>query len=554
MVERSGAALIKHDDFLHPDLKLRSVLQSGQNADYPSEQGSEALRRGSMAINLWRGLSVGLPAVFRRQWGDSRLSGIGRVNKCADYSGYHDRRPVIWFEVEDFLRYFDHFPNPTGSQRVPFEIFAEAARLYGSHGRVRFCRLSVYTRRLMPIDFSVVKSAYSNPPGASAPWTAVWEPAQLLSDFVRILPVVLGNPRFFFRIARTAVRDFLESAVRPRDFELSVRPGDIIVTLGASWGLPGYARRIAAAKERFGVRFSVLVYDMIPIENGDLVEPHHALQFRQWLAEMATNADVILTISQYSRQALLKFAMAARWPMPRVDVIRLGGESGPQPVVRRSRRGTNPGEKIYLPGRYVLFVSTIEIRKNHGLLVRVWRRLIAKHGADAVPVLIFAGQVGWMVDDLLTDLAASDWLGGKVEHRPGLSDAELDKVYDGCLFTIFPSLCEGWGLPVAESLAHGKFCLASNRTSIPEVGGDLIDYFDPLDDDDVVAKIERLLFQPGYLGARESRLRAEYRPGTWADCAHSVVLQLQQPADIAQALPAGEPHERVASTQPVGNP
>lgn len=496
-----------------------------------------------------------LPAIFRRQWGDTQLSGINRVSKCAHNGGRHDRGPVIWFEVEDLLRYFDHFPNPTGSQRVPFEIFTEAARLHDPHGRVRFCRLSVYTRQLMPINFSAVKSAYSNPPGASAPWKAVWEPAQLLSDFTRMVPVVLGNPRFFFRIAGTAVRDFVERAVRPRDFEMAVQPGDIVVALGASWGLPGYARRIEVAKERFGIRFAVLVYDMIPIENGDLVEQHHALRFRQWLAEMAPIADVILTISDYSRRALLEFAAAAGWPMPRIEVIRLGGELSPRPVARRSRPSvTDPGEKMYLPGRYVLFVSTIEIRKNHRLLVRVWRRLIARHGADAVPVLIFAGQVGWMVDDLLTDLAASGWLDGKVEHRPGLSDAELDEAYDGCLFTIFPSLCEGWGLPVAESLAHGKFCLASNRTSIPEVGGGLIDYFDPLDDDDVVAKIERLLFEPGYLTAREVRLRTEYRPGTWADCARSVVLKLEQQAAIAQALPAGEPYERLASAQPVGNP
>jgi glycosyltransferase involved in cell wall biosynthesis len=417
---------------------------------------------------------------------------------------------------------------------VPFEIFVEAARIYGPLGQVRFCRLSVYTRRLMPIDFSAVKLAYAHPPGARAPWKAVWEPAQLLSDFARMVPVVLGNPRFFIRIAGTAVRDFLEMAVRPRDFEEAVRPGDIIATLGASWGVPGYAQRIAAAKERFGIRFAVLVYDMIPIENGEFVEPHHALVFRQWLAEMAPNADVILTISQYSRRALLEFTAAARWPMPPVDVIRLGGESSPQPVARRSSpSGGSPSETLDLPRRYVLFVSTIEIRKNHRLLVRVWRRLIARHGPDAVPVLVFAGQVGWMVDDLLADLAASGWLGGRIEHRPGLSDPELDEAYGGCLFTIFPSLCEGWGLPVAESLAHGKFCLASNRTSIPEVGGGLIDYFDPSDDDEVAAKIERLLFEPGYLAAREARLRAEYRPGTWAECARSVVLKLEQQAAIA---------------------
>jgi glycosyltransferase involved in cell wall biosynthesis len=471
-----------------------------------------------------------------------------------DDGGLNDRRPVVWFEVEDFLRYFEHFPSPTGSQRVPYEIFIEAVRLNGPHGRVRFCRLSFYTGRLMPIDFNVVKSAYLHPPGADAPWKAVWEPAQFVSNFARVAPVVLGNPRFFFRIAMTAVRDVLAVALRPRDFAKAVRPGDMVVSLGAAWGVPGYARRIVAAKRRYRIGFAVLVHDMIPVENGNLVERRHAIQFRRWLAEMAPSADVILTISKYSRQALLQFAAAARWRMPRVDVIRLGGEWSPLPAARRSRRcGSNPGERMDLPGKFVLVVSTLEIRKNHHLLVRVWRRLITRHGADAVPVLIFAGQVGWMVEDLLADLAASNWLAGRIAHRPGLCDAELDQAYDRCLFTIFPSLCEGWGLPVAESLAHGKFCVASNRTSIPEVGGDLIDYFDPADDDEAVEKVERLLFEPGYLAAREARLRAEYRPSTWADCARSVVLKLQEAA-TAQTAQAGDPYERLASPRPVGNP
>ncbi len=467
--------------------------------------------------------------------------------------------PTIWFEVEDFLRYFDHFPNPTGSQRVPFEIFVEAARLYAPHhGRIRFCRLSVYTRRLVPVDFDDVKAACLDPPGADAPWKAVWEPAQLASNFARMVPTVLGHPRFFFRIGMTAVRDFCDMIVRPRAFAKMVRPGDMVVSLGASWGVPGYARHMAAAKRRFRVGFAMLVYDMIPIENEDLVERHHTLQFRQWLAEMVPLADGILTISKYSRQALMQFAAAARWPMPRIDVIRLGGEWSPLPGTRRAKPPASPvaaaARRPDLPQAYVLFVSTIEIRKNHRLLVRAWRRLIERHGPAATPVLVFAGQVGWMVDDLKAELAASNWLDGRIKHRPGLSDAELDEAYDRCLFTVFPSLAEGWGLPVAESLAHGKFCLASDRTSIPEVGVDLIDYFDPADEDDVVTKIERLLFEPGYLAEREARLRAEYRPGTWADCAQTVVLRVEQQAATAQLAPAGDPHERFASAQPVGNP
>jgi hypothetical protein len=83
-------------------------------------------------------------------------------------------------------------------------------------------------------------------------------------------------------------------------------------------------------------------------------------------------------------------------------------------------------------------------------------------------------------------------------------------------------------LPIAESLAHGKFCVASNHTAIPEAGGNLIDYFDPLNEDDALAKIERPLIEPGYLAAREVKLRAEYRPRTWADCVHALIGALDQ--------------------------
>jgi glycosyltransferase involved in cell wall biosynthesis len=445
------------------------------------------------------------------------------VNDSAPVASQRDGTPVVWLEVEDFLRYFDHFRNPTGLQRVPFEMFVEAERLYGRAGRVRFCRLSVYTKQFKPIGFDAVISAYLDPPGAGAPWKTVWAPARTWSEFSELLRTIVRHPGFFLSISRTAVRDVIDLVLRRRPFERVVRPGDIVVSLGASWGFPRYGTHIAAAKRRYGIRFAILAYDLIPIENQAFVEKRHMLQFLTWLQETMPHVDVVLTISKYTRKILLELAPEAGWSLPRVAVLELGAGLSDRPMAGEHRA-------IRLPPRYVLFVSTIEIRKNHRLLVRVWRRLLERHGADAVPVLIFAGQVGWLVDDLFADLAASGYLDGKIEHRSGLSDAELREAYRGCLFTVFPSLSEGWGLPVAESLAHGKFCVASNRTAIPEVGGDLIDYFDPTDDDDAVGKIERLLFEPGYLAAREARLRAEYRPRTWADCVHGLIEKLDEPA------------------------
>lgn len=432
------------------------------------------------------------------------------------------RRPVVWFEVEDFLRYFDHFRNPTGLQRVPFEIFAEAERLYGRSGGVRFCRLSVYSKQFQAIGFDDIVAAYSNPLGAHAPWKSIWAPARLWSELSSVLPLIRRHPGFFISIAKTAVRDLIFARRRRRHFEQSVQRGDIVVSLGAGWGFPGYMKHIAQAKRRYGIRFATLIHDLIPIENDSFVEQWHVEQFRNWLHDAVPVADVLLTISKYSQGALSKWAAETGRSLPPVEVVGLGsGLNDRMPVA-------DPGT-IRLPQRFVLFVSTIEIRKNHRLLVRVWQRLLERHGADAVPALIFAGQIGWLVNDLLVELAANGYAGGKILLMPGLSEAELRLAYSSCLFTVFPSLSEGWGLPVAESLVHGKFCVASNRTSIPEVGGDLIDYFDPSNVDDALAKIERVLLDPDYLAAREARLRAEYRPRSWADCARSLVGKLDAP-------------------------
>ncbi len=444
------------------------------------------------------------------------------ASELADESQCPDNNPlpVVWFEVEDFLRYFDHFRNPTGLQRVPFEIYLEAERLYGNTKRIRFCRLSLYTKQLRTITFERILSAYSNPPGARAPWETLWAPAKLLNNFLSAVPEIIRHPGFFYSILKVAVHDII--SVRFRRYQLLplVRPGDVIVSLGAGWGIPHCIEHIAKAKRRYGIKFAILIHDLIPIEYETFVERQHVIQFRSWLEDAIPLADMVLTISRHSRDTLIRLADANGWSLPHIEVVEPG--SGLNDRLNALAQTTTR-----FPPHYVLFVSTIEIRKNHRLLVRVWRRLLERYGRDAIPMLIFAGKIGWSVDDLLAELRASNYLDNKIILVSDLTDAELCECYRSCMFTVFPSLCEGWGLPVAESLAQGKCCVASNRTSIPEVGGNLIDYFDPSNDDEAYAKIERLIIDPDYLKAREAQLRAEYRPRTWADCVRALVGKFQ---------------------------
>lgn len=172
-------------------------------------------------------------------------------------------------------------------------------------------------------------------------------------------------------------------------------------------------------------------------------------------------------------------------------------------------------DRLGLVRPYVLSVGTIEVRKNHALAVRAWRELLDRHG-KGVPDLVLCGRWGWRTDDLRSGLDASDYLDGHVKVLSDLSDEDLAAVYRGARFTVFPSLYEGWGLPVVESHAHGKVCVASDSSSIPEAAGGLALLFENDNRPSLIDTVERILFDDTELARLEERLQLEFKPVPWS--------------------------------------
>ena len=183
-------------------------------------------------------------------------------------------------------------------------------------------------------------------------------------------------------------------------------------------------------------------------------------------------------------------------------------------------------------GSYALIVSTIEARKNHLLLFRVWRRMLEEMPRDRVPTLVFAGRVGWLVDDLIRQIANTSNLDGKLMLIENPTDAELLALYEGCMFTMFPSFFEGWGLPVTESLALGKPCLTSDRTSLPEAGGTLARRFDPDNLHDAYRAIREVIDDPAALAQWEAQVRREFQPVSWSATADALLAGLNVSASL----------------------
>jgi glycosyltransferase involved in cell wall biosynthesis len=137
---------------------------------------------------------------------------------------------------------------------------------------------------------------------------------------------------------------------------------------------------------------------------------------------------------------------------------------------------------------YVLFVGTLEPRKNLIRLIRAYRRL----ASTGVPhALVLAGPLGWRHDALMREIALSG--PGEIVMTGELSGEDLDALYRAADAFVYPSLYEGFGLPVIEAMARGIPTVASNTSSVPEVTGDAALGVNPLSVAEIAKAIERIL-------------------------------------------------------------
>lgn len=264
-----------------------------------------------------------------------------------------------------------------------------------------------------------------------------------------------------------------------------------------------------------GVNLVILLHDLIPIINPQFTGHDFA---RDFLAILRLPAHFIVTT---------RFSMDELEQVRREKGIR---NSGPVSIVpladefpgaqRNDRAPSAPKSGGRLPdGSFVLCVGTVAARKNHEMLLCVWEELRAELG-DRLPALVVAGARGWKAEGALhklDDLARSN---SQVIFKESPSDELLKWLYSACLFTVFPSVLEGWGLPVGESLWFGKACAASNSSPIPEAGRDLCLYFSPDEPQQIKGAIRSLL-DPVVRRSNEEKIKAA-RLRTWAEVAKDI--------------------------------
>jgi glycosyltransferase involved in cell wall biosynthesis len=293
--------------------------------------------------------------------------------------------------------------------------------------------------------------------------------------------------------------------------------GDTIISVGLNINSKDM-NELAYIKQKRSLYIKVFCHDIIPITHSGLVTKEAHEKFTVYFQKLTKVADFFYCNSYYTQSELRNYLKQNNCKIPPIEVIHLGCDI----KIIEAKQNVNESIKRILAEKFLLFVSTIEIRKNHRILYEAYSALIARK-IENLPKLLFVGQKGWMVDDLLKKLSKDERVQGKILIFDDVTDNELALFYQHCLFTLYPSFVEGYGLPIAESLAYGKYCLAANTSSLMEVGQDFIDYLDPTNVQAWVDKLEFLLCYPEYIKNKEKKICKRYSHNSWKQSARIIL-------------------------------
>ena len=494
---------------------------------------------------------------------------------------------TVWFDVEDLFHHQrSGAKRVSGIQRLTLEIYRAAVALEDTQGGIGFVRHGSGPGGLVPVAWADVEAGFAEPAPSHAS-TARQAPGTLprlsarriARQAANTLPLHIKEPLVLGGVLQVqAVAAGLNSMARlvlfpataglrwgtariahatawlrqapappttpPHAPPAFAQPGDTLLVLGSPW-FRDYALVARHVRDVWRMRFGVLVHDLVPVRHPEWCHEGIVRTAGPWYAAVLPYCDVVLANSAHTAADVEAFARERGIALPGpVRPVPVGTGFGGTGFGGTGFGGTGLGGTGYgtpPPGRrpqaareMVLFVSTMEARKNHALMVRVWRRLLAdvtagRRAADTVPDLVFAGRVGWLVADLVQQLENTGWLDGRVRLVENPSDAALRTLYESALFTVFPSFYEGFGLPVSESLAFGTPCLSSNAAALPEAGGALARYFDPDDAGSAYRAVAALLDDRPALEAWRAEVRRDFKPTPWSDTAAAVLAACARP-------------------------
>lgn len=281
------------------------------------------------------------------------------------------------------------------------------------------------------------------------------------ADSTRIFAALLAPAGNFNSLVRRAVSKAFLGSVGRRFHE----PRFFFNTGHNGLEKPEYAQFL----QRSALKPLYFVHDLIPVSHPEYCRPGETGRHAVRMNTMLRTGHGVIANSAATLAEFAAYAGSVERPMPATTVALLAPAQLPVPAA-----------KPPLDAPYFVMLGTIEPRKNHWLMLQLWRQLIERLGG-AAPRLVIIGQRGWLCQNVVDMLERCEVLKGFVFEKTGCSDAELASWLGHSQALLFPTFAEGYGMPLAEALALGVPVIASDLPAFREIAGDIPDYVDPLD-------------------------------------------------------------------------
>ncbi|PBB44343.1 glycosyl transferase family 1 [Mesorhizobium sp. WSM3866] len=269
-----------------------------------------------------------------------------------------------------------------------------------------------------------------------------------------------------------------------------------------------------------------LCHDMIPTMRPDLVAknrwqaafgPNLERLVRSGAAAFCTSDTAATMLGDHMRKAGIDLPVVHRFPMPSL----LHDKAARLRMTSRLEAGEP----------FVLYCSTIEIRKNHIMLARIWQQALDE--GVRLPKLVCVGRWGWMVEELSAYLKAHPGLKEKIVFAGPVSDEELIGYYRSTTFGVFPSHIEGWGYAASECLDFGVPVIVSTTPSLIEATGGLMPAVDSTDQIGWYGAIRRMTDDGAWRDLLAGRIAEEHRPTSPAESWAAIKAGLKAAAACA---------------------
>ncbi len=295
--------------------------------------------------------------------------------------------------------------------------------------------------------------------------------------------------------------------------EVDLTPQDTTLAIQSDWIHTDVAA-VAKAKQKAGSRHVILCHDIIPIQFPEWYSEADAAGFKTYYDIAFSIADRVMFTSNQSAKDASAYCRSLGFEIKDRATVPMGSDISP-----KMASGV-PLPNGLDPERYCLFVSTVEPRKNHRMLVEAWRELVQKGviGRSGFK-LVFVGRRGWKMGTFLEDIAADPVLKESVTHLQNVDDAKLARLYVDAAFCLYPPKFEGFGLPIVEALSYGKALIVANAGPMPEIAGDFAIAIDPDSPQAWSEAMGKWILQPAERQVWTRRAAEEYRPLTWGHSA-----------------------------------